>query len=80
MERKTTLITLNICVLIIVVGLSDGPHSSAAREIKTRERAELGWSEAMAGSVHERVGDGGGSCSGDRDRTGGGNWDRGKDD
>ena len=34
----------------------------------------------MVGSVDERIGGGGGSCSGDRDRTGGGNWDSGKGD
>ena len=63
------------------VGLSDGLHSCAALEIEARERAELGRaneSEAVTGSVHERVGDGGGSCSGGR--TGGGNWGRGKCD
>ena len=75
-------IPLNMYVPMVVVGLSDGPHSSAALEIETRERVELGramGSEAMAGSVHERVRCGDGSCSGGRDRTGGGNWGRGGD-
>ena len=56
--------------------MGDGPHLCAVLETETRERAELGRaieSEAMVGSVHERVRGGGGSCSGDRDRTGGGN-------
>ena len=55
----------------------------AGLEEKARERVELGRairSEAMVGSVLERVGGGGSSCSGDRDRTGRGNWGPGKDD
>ena len=45
-------------------------------QIVTRERAELEWaveSGAMVASVHEQVGGCGGSCSGDRSRTGKGN-------
>ena len=66
-----------------VVGQSDELHLCATLKIEARERAELGreiGSEATAGNVHEWVGGCGGSCSGDRNRTGGGNWGRGKDD
>ena len=65
-------------VLMAVVGPNDEPHLCAP-EIETNERAEQGRAMeseaiAMAGSVNERVGGGGGSCSGDRAHTGGGNW------
>ena len=70
-----------VYVLMAAVGTGGGIHSCAALEIEARERTELGWaieSEAVTGSVHERVGDGSGSCSGGR--TGGGNWGHGKCD
>ena len=78
---ETTLIPLNIYVLMVVVKLSDGPHLCVALEIETRERAELGRateSGAMVGSDHERVGGGSGSCSRGRDHTGEGDWGRGR--